>query len=96
MRRMLALTAVTSALLLGLSLGLSMTAPVVAQEAKAKTAAPKVVKTAEPKAGPGQKVCKHKFPNGERRTWVCDKAVPCCAWDEIQYTKCGTTFTGCL
>jgi hypothetical protein len=96
MRRLFAVTAVASALLLALSLGMSATAPVVAQEAKAKPAAPKVVKAAEPKAGPGQKICRYKFPNGERRAWTCDKAVPCCAWDEIQYTKCGTTFSGCL
>ncbi|CFX34229.1 exported protein of unknown function [Candidatus Filomicrobium marinum] len=47
-------------------------------------------------AGKDEKVCKYKFPNGEKTVWVCDKSVPCCAWDEIQYVKCGTTFTGCL
>jgi hypothetical protein len=27
---------------------------------------------------------------------VCPKEVPCCVWHEINYVKCGTTFTGCL
>ena len=47
-------------------------------------------------AGKDEKVCKYQFPSGEKTVWVCDKAVPCCAWDEISYVKCGTTFTGCL
>lgn len=49
-----------------------------------------------PKAGKNEKVCTYKFPDGERRQWVCDKAVPCCAWDAIKYVKCGTTWSGCL
>ncbi len=49
-----------------------------------------------PKAGKDQKVCTYKFPDGEKRSWVCDKAVPCCAWDAIKYVKCGTTWSGCL
>lgn len=61
----------------------------IAQDAAAK-------KSAEPKAGPGQKVCRYKFPGGERRTWVCKKEEPCCAWDAIKYVKCGSTITGCL
>lgn len=48
------------------------------------------------KAGKNQKVCRYKFPDGEKRTWVCDKAVPCCAWDAIKYVKCGTTWSGCF
>jgi hypothetical protein len=49
------------------------------------------------KAGPGEKVCRVKLQyTGEVRTWVCPKEVPCCVWHEINYVKCGTTFTGCL
>src|SRR5262249_25528521 len=65
---------------------------VMAQEAKA----PAKAAAAGPKAGPGQKVCRYKFPDGERRAWVCDKAQPCCAWDAIKYVKCGSTITRCL
>lgn len=49
-----------------------------------------------PKAGKGEKVCKYKFPTGEKRAWVCKKEEPCCAWDAINYVKCGSTITGCL
>lgn len=49
-----------------------------------------------PKAGKGEKVCKYKFPTGEKRSWVCKKEEPCCAWDAINYVKCGSTVTGCL
>jgi hypothetical protein len=48
------------------------------------------------KAGPGEKVCRYKFPTGEKRAWVCKKEEPCCAWDLISYVKCGSTITGCL
>jgi hypothetical protein len=53
-------------------------------------------KTSDPKAGAGEKVCRYKFPTGERRAWVCKKEEPCCAWDAITYVKCGSTITGCL
>jgi hypothetical protein len=54
-------------------------------------------KAATVKAGPGEKVCRVKLQyTGEVRTWVCPKDVPCCVWHEINYVKCGTTFTGCL
>lgn len=61
-----------------------------AQEKQVKKAAPKL------KVGKNEKVCNYRFPDGERRSWVCDKVVPCCAWDAIKYVKCGNTFTGCL
>lgn len=61
-----------------------------AQEKQVKKASPKL------KVGKNEKVCNYRFPDGERRSWVCDKAVPCCAWDAIKYVKCGTTFSGCL
>jgi hypothetical protein len=64
-----------------------------AQEAP-KAKAPAQASTV--KAGPGQKVCNYRFPDGERRSWACAKEVPCCAWDEIKYVKCGTTWSGCL
>ncbi len=53
-------------------------------------------KEAAPKAGKGEKVCRYRFPTGERRAWVCKKEEPCCAWDAIKYVKCGSTITGCL
>ncbi len=53
-------------------------------------------KSAAPKAGAGEKVCRYKFPTGEKRAWVCKKEEPCCAWDAISYVKCGSTITGCL
>jgi hypothetical protein len=49
-----------------------------------------------PKAGPGQKVCRHKFPDGTPNAWVCKKEEPCCAWDEIKYVKCGSVTFKCL
>jgi len=54
-------------------------------------------KKATVKAGKDEKVCRVRMqPSGELRTWVCPKNVPCCVWHEINYVKCGTTFTGCL
>ena len=67
------------------------TAPEAQQAAPAKKAA-----TALPKAGPGEKVCRHKFPDGTPKAWVCKKEEPCCAWDEIKYVKCGSTVFKCL
>jgi len=61
----------------------------LAQQAPAK-------KPAAVKAGKGEKVCRYKFPSGERRAWVCKNEEPCCAWDAINYVKCGSTITGCL
>lgn len=84
-----ALSAVAVAVSIALAPG-----AVLAQEAKKPATKPAVAAT--PKAGPGEKVCRYTFPSGEKRSWVCDKAVPCCAWDEIKYVKCGTTITGCL
>jgi hypothetical protein len=65
----------------------------VAQDAKAPA---KKATATTVKAGPGQKVCRYKFPTGEKRAWVCKKEEPCCAWDAISYVKCGSTITGCL
>ena len=48
------------------------------------------------KAGKGEKVCRHTFPSGEKRAWVCKQEEPCCAWDLINYVKCGSTITKCL
>jgi len=85
--------------LAALTLALGLMAPVAlyAQDA-AKQPAPAAKKaaTAAPKVGPGQKVCNYRFPDGERRTWVCAKEEPCCAWDAIKYVKCGSTITKCL
>ena len=58
--------------------------------------AQKAEKSATPKAGKDEKVCRYKFPSGERRVWICKKVEPCCAWDAIKYVKCGSTITGCL
>lgn len=81
-------------LLAAATLAVSLFAPVsaFAQDAKALSAKA----AAAPKVGKDQKVCRHKFPDGKSTTWVCDKAQPCCAWDEIRYTKCGSTITRCL
>lgn len=81
-------------LLLALTIGaaalaLAPAAP-LAQQAKAAR------KAATVKAGKGEKVCRYRFPNGERRSWVCRKEQPCCAWDLFNYVKCGSTITGCL
>jgi hypothetical protein len=51
---------------------------------------------AAPKVGKDEKVCRYKFSSGETRTWVCKKEVPCCAWDAINYVKCGSTVFKCL
>jgi len=78
---------------LALALALGMSAPVMAQSApkeKAKAA------QSTPKAGKGEKVCRHTFPSGEKRAWVCKQEEPCCAWDLINYVKCGSTITKCL
>lgn len=78
-----------------LALSAAMLAPtaLLAQDAqpKAKPAA------SAPKIGKNQKVCSHKFPGATKvTTWVCDKEQPCCAWDAINYVKCGSTITKCL
>ena len=70
--------------------------PVVVQSDAVAQSKKKANKAKKPKVGKDQKMCRYKFPDGERRSWVCHKAVPCCAWDAIKYTKCGTTITGCL
>lgn len=49
-----------------------------------------------PKAGAGEKVCRHTHPSGEKKAWVCKKEEPCCAWDEINYVKCGSVTFKCL
>jgi len=49
------------------------------------------------KAGKGEKVCRVTLQyTGEKKAWVCKAAEPCCVWHEINYVKCGTTFSGCL
>ena len=71
-----------------LALGFAPSALLAAEKA--------AVKTAAVKAGKGEKVCNYKFSTGEKRSWVCKKEEPCCAWDAISYVKCGSTITGCL
>ena len=77
-------------IVIGLAVTLSAV-PAGAQEKQGKTA-----KSTAPKAGKDEKVCNYRFPSGERRQWVCKKVEPCCAWDAINYVKCGSTITGCL
>lgn len=67
--------------------------PAIAQQSPVP--APKAA-AAEPKAGKGEKVCRHRHPDGTRRTWVCKQDEPCCAWDEIKYVKCGSPVFHCL
>lgn len=76
-----------------LGLALTVTAVEAQQAAPARKAA---ATTPAPKAGPGEKVCRHKFPDGTPKAWVCKKEEPCCAWDEIKYVKCGSTVFKCL
>ena len=45
---------------------------------------------------PGHRVCRHKFPDGQKAVWVCPKSVPCCAWDATKYAVCGTELLGCF
>ena len=73
---------------------LTLVAPSSAQDAAKPKA--KVVAAAGPKLAKGQKLCQYKFPDGEKRSWACDKEQPCCAWDAIKYVKCGSTITKCL
>jgi hypothetical protein len=79
----------------GLVLSLGVLATAEAQQA-APAAAPKKAAQSAPKAGPGEKVCRHKFPSGEQRAWVCKQDEPCCAWDAINYVKCGSPTFKCL
>ena len=59
----------------------------LAQQAKKETLKP----------GKDEKVCRVKMiPSGEMRSWICKRDQPCCVWHEINYVKCGTSFTGCL
>lgn len=88
MKRFIAPIALAAALVFSPAAGIA-----VAQDAKAPA---KAAKSSDPKAGPGEKVCRYKFPSGERRAWVCKKEEPCCAWDAINYVKCGSTITNCL
>jgi hypothetical protein len=69
-------------------------APSIAS-AQQSTAA-KASAVASPKAGPGEKVCRHTHPTGVKKAWVCKKEEPCCAWDEINYVKCGSVTFKCL
>jgi hypothetical protein len=79
-------------LLIAIGLAVTLSAfPAGAQEKQSKGA-----KSAPLKAGKDEKVCNYRFPSGERRQWVCKKVEPCCAWDAINYVKCGSTITGCL
>jgi hypothetical protein len=91
------LTALTRFTAVACALTLAATAfaamPAAAQQAPA---AKKAASTPLPKAGPGEKVCRHKFPDGTPQAWVCKSAEPCCAWDEIKYVKCGSTTFKCL
>ena len=81
---------------LSLAALLAVPATLMAQDAAPKAAKPKPVAAAGPKLGKDQKQCQYKFPDGEKRSWVCDKEQPCCAWDAIKYVKCGSTITKCL
>jgi invasion protein IalB len=68
---------------------------VLAQDTKAPPAKSAKAKST-PKVGKDQKLCRYRFPDGEQRSWVCQKEQPCCAWDAIKYVKCGSTITNCL
>jgi hypothetical protein len=80
---------VLAAAVLALSIA-AVSSGVSAQDGKSKSAAEL------PKVGKDEKLCQYRFPSGEKRSWVCKKEQPCCAWDLISYVKCGSTITGCL
>jgi hypothetical protein len=82
-------------IIVAITLALALTAP-AALMAQDGAPAKKAKAASAPKAGKNQKVCRYRFPDGERRTWVCEKDQPCCAWDAIKYVKCGNTITRCL
>jgi hypothetical protein len=82
-------------IIVAITLALALTAP-AALMAQDGAAAKKSKAAATPKVGKNQKLCRYRFPDGERRAWVCDKDQPCCAWDAIKYVKCGNTITRCL
>jgi hypothetical protein len=78
--------------MLGILVGLVALAPgaAVAQQ-------PAAGKTAAPRAGKGEKVCRVKLKySGETRVWVCKVDEPCCVWHEINYVKCGSPIFRCL
>lgn len=62
-------------------------------EARSKSGWPKTTRSVRP----GEKVCKMKFSDGERVSWICKKEEPCCEWEALnKYVKCGSTIAGCL
>ncbi len=62
-------------------------------EARSKAGWPKPTRS----VGPGEKLCRYKFGDGEHTVWVCKKEEPCCEWEALNnYVKCGSTITGCL
>lgn len=83
------MTRLLLAIMLAAALG---TAPAMAQDRGSS----KGGKQTAVKVGKDEKLCNYRFPSGERRQWVCKKVEPCCAWDAINYVKCGSTITGCL
>jgi hypothetical protein len=87
------MTRIIVAITLALALAFALTAPAALM---AQDGAKKAKAASAPKVGKNQKVCRYRFPDGERRTWVCEKDQPCCAWDAIKYVKCGNTITRCL
>ena len=84
----------TAAAAFGIAIAIAANDTAVAQEATAKKPAAQSAPAA--KAGAGEKVCRHKFPDGTPKAWVCKQDEPCCAWDEIRYVKCGSTTFKCL
>ena len=80
-----------------ITLSMSFAVPRIANaaegEARSKAGWPKPARALKA----GEKTCKHKFSNGERTVWICEKAQPCCEWEALNfYVKCGSTVTGCL
>ena len=79
------------AIALATTLMLGPTSATSAQEKGGKAAKQSAIKV-----GKEEKLCNYRFPSGEKRQWVCKKVEPCCAWDAINYVKCGSTITGCF
>jgi hypothetical protein len=82
------------AMLIGAAIGAAVVVYAPARAWAQQPAAP-TKKAAAVKVGKDEKLCRHRFPDGEIKTWVCKKDAACCSWDDAKYVRCGT-ITGCL
>lgn len=85
---------ITTLLALGAAFSISISAPVLAQEAK--PAAAKKASAAPAKAAKGQKICKTKLPSGQIKTWTCGADQPCCESHALGLYTCGSQLLQCF